>query len=175
MFFGIFWNYWYIIVFSTFCAQIKISFFTDESCAFEIWFYTELWRGSSRVRGNEARICGPVGYQSDHSRGQVALLEFKLYAPPTHLKCVARCIITAFIYRNCYRGPNDVSVNAGQVDWKFWPRARSSKYYPILRWNIFFLHAIPTPFPSRRIAFLGHIQDILRPRGKSFSRFLCQF
>lgn len=115
--------------------------FADESCAFEIQFDAKFRRGSSGVRSNEARIRGSIGDQPDHSRGQTALLEPKIarnscVSIVRHKVLITRYITIAFIYRNCYKGPNDdVSVHVEWID-RYFAESRlqiqSSKYYSLL-------------------------------------------
>lgn len=110
----------------------------DESCAFEIHLDAELRRGSPGVRSDEACICGSVGHQPDHSRRQAALLEPKIarsscVSTARYKVLIMHYITIAFVYCNCYRGPNgDVSVHVEWID-NFVEietlRVQSFKYY----------------------------------------------
>lgn len=149
-------------------------FFADKSCAFEIQFDAELWRGSSRIRSNEACICGSVGHQPDHSWGQVALLEPKVARNPCvssarYKVLITRYITIAFVYCNRYRGPNDdVSVHELNESVNTLLNRDFGYYRPsiillyLIKKYIFFSHALSTPFPSQDRLFLDYIQDILR-------------
>lgn len=158
-------------IFLFFYSRIRnFLLFADESRAFKIWLDAELRRGSSRVRGNEALVRGSVSHQPDHSRGQDAFLESEVVGYRDK-ELIPHYIITAFVYCNRFSEPNGVSVHVGWIiryfaQLRLRPRARSSKYYPILYpiKNIYFSCTPFLHFPLQDHFSSGHSQNILNAK-----------